>query len=312
MDNVSAAKTNIETTSKPEKRPLGVKIRRFFHRERRINRSAAGNGLLFALMAICAVFMSMPLIMTINNAFKPLDELFQFPPRILVRYPTMENFGDLFVLMTDSWVPFSRYMLNTIIITGFGTVGHVIVAAMAAYPLAKHSFKGQKFLFSMVVLAMMFNWVAIQIPSYIVVTLLGINNTHLALILPAWSFSMGLFLMKQFMEQIPTSIIESARIDGAGEFKIFWRIVMPNVKPAWLTLAIFQFQALWINTGQMFLRSEELRPLQFAMQFIQHGGAARVGASAAVGLILAAVPITFFLICQSNILETMTTSGLKD
>jgi ABC-type glycerol-3-phosphate transport system permease component len=304
--------SSVETNSRPEKRPLGVKIRRFFHREKKINRSAAGNGLLFALMAICGVFMAMPLIMLTNTALKPLDEIFQFPPRILVRYPTMENFSDLFVLMSDSWVPFSRYILNTIIITGFGTVGHIVVASMAAYPLAKHKFKGQNLLFAMIVLAMMFNWVAIQIPSYIIITFLGINNTYLALILPAWSFSMGLYLMKQFMEQLPTSIIESARIDGAGEFRIFWRIVMPNVKPAWLTLAIFQFQALWLNTGAMFLRSEELRPMQFALQFVQHGGAARAGAAAAVGFVLAAVPITFFLICQSHILETMTTSGLKD
>jgi len=285
---------------------------RLFHRERRINRSAAGNGLLFALMAICGVFMAMPLVMIVNNALKPLDEIFQFPPRIFVRNPTLDNFSDLFSIMNESWVPFSRYIINTIIITGSGTVGHVILASMAAYPLAKHNFKGQKLLFSMVILSMMFSWTVTQIPNYMIITVLGINNTHLALILPACAFGMGLYLMKQFMEQMPDSIIESARLDGAGEFRIFWRIIMPNVKPAWLTLAIFQFQHLWGNTGYLFLRNEELKPLQFAMQFITHGGVQRAGASAAVAFIIAAIPITFFLICQSNILETMTTSGLKD
>ncbi|MCL2694222.1 MAG: carbohydrate ABC transporter permease [Oscillospiraceae bacterium] len=283
-----------------------------FHREKKINRSAAGNGLLFVLMAICGVFMALPLVMIVNNALKPLDEIFQYPPQIFVRNPTFENFTDLFVLMNDSWVPFSRYILNTIIITGCGTVGHVILASMAAYPLAKHEFRGKKLLFSLVVLSMMFSWTVTQIPNYMIITALGINNTYLALILPASAYGMGLYLMKQFMEQMPDSIIESARLDGSGEFGVFWKIIMPNVKPAWLTLAIFQFQTLWGNTGYLFLRDEELKPLQFAMQSITHGGAQRAGASAAVAFILAAIPITFFLVCQSNILETMTTSGLKE
>ncbi|MDR2532249.1 MAG: carbohydrate ABC transporter permease [Oscillospiraceae bacterium] len=310
MDGTVSIKTEEALTAQTSK-PRIIK-KRFIRRQRKINRSAAGNGLLFLLMAICGVFMALPLVMIINNALKPLDEIFQFPPRILVRNPTLENFSDLFVLMSDSWVPFSRYILNTIIITGCGTVGHVICASMAAYPLAKHKFRGQKVLFSLVVLSMMFSWTVTQIPNYMIITYLGINNTHLALILPASAFGMGLYLMKQFMEQIPDSIIESARLDGAGEFRIFWRIIMPNVKPAWLTLAIFQFQHLWGNTGHLFLRSEELRPLQHAMQFITHGGVQRAGASAAVAFIIAAIPITFFLICQSNILETMTTSGMKD
>ncbi|MCL2697671.1 MAG: carbohydrate ABC transporter permease [Oscillospiraceae bacterium] len=295
-----------------KEKPRRIGKFRPFRRERKINRSAAGNGLLFALMAICGVFMAMPLVMIVNNALKPLDEIFQFPPRIFVRYPTLENFTDLFVLMSDSWVPFSRYILNTVIITGCGTVGHVIFASMAAYPLAKHEFKGKNVMFSLVILSMMFSWTVTQVPNYLIITALGINNTHLALILPACAFGMGLYLMKQFMEQIPNSIIESARLDGASEFRIFWQIIMPNVKPAWLTLAIFQFQQMWVNTGHLFLRSEELRPLQHALQFIAQGGVQRAGAAAAVAFIIAAIPITFFLICQSYILETMTTSGMKD
>ena len=146
----------------------------------------------------------------------------------------------------------------------------------------------------------------------LIISWLGINNTYAALVLPAWSFGMGLYLMKQFMEQLPDSLMESARLQGANEWQIFWRIVMPNVKPAWLTLAIFQFQQMWANTGSMFLRSEELKPLQYALQQIAAGGTARAGASAAVTFIIAAVPIIFFLLCQSNVLETMTTSGMKE
>jgi ABC-type glycerol-3-phosphate transport system permease component len=263
-------------------------------------------------MIIFGLFMVLPLVMIVNNALKPLDELFQFPPKIFVRNPTLENFTDLFVLMNDTWVPFSRYILNTIIITVGGTVGHVIIASLAAYPLAKHNFPGKNILFSMVILSMMFSWTVTQIPNYMIISWLHINNTYLALILPAWQFGMGLYLMKQFMEQLPDSLMESARLDGASEYKIFWTIVMPNVKPAWLTLAIFQFQQMWGNTGGMFLRDEELKPLQYALQQITAGGTARAGASAAVTFIIAAIPITFFLICQSNILETMTTSGMKE
>ena len=272
----------------------------------------AGNGILFFLMFICGIFMALPLIMIVNNALKPLDEIYQFPPKIFVRNPTLENFSDLFVLMNNSWVPFSRYIFNTIIITGGGMVGHVILASLAAYPLAKHTFPGKKTLFNMVVLSMMFSWTVTQIPQYLIISWLHINNTYAALILPAFSFGMGLYLMKQFMEQLPDSLMESARLDGATEWKIFWSIVMPNVKPAWLTLAIFQFQQMWGNTGSTFLRDEDLKPLQYALQQISAGGTARAGAAAAVTFIIAAVPITFFLICQKNVLETMTSSGMKD
>ena len=179
---------------------LEKKMRRKARRGRKLNRSLAGNTVLFILMGICGVFMVLPLVMIVNNALKPLDEIYQFPPRIFVRNPTLTNFSDLFVLMNESWVPFSRYILNTIIITLGGMAGHVIVASMAAYPLAKHKFPGKSLLFSMVVLSLMFSVTVTQIPQYLIISWLGINNTYAALILPAWSFGMGLYLMKQFME----------------------------------------------------------------------------------------------------------------
>ncbi|MCL2361521.1 MAG: carbohydrate ABC transporter permease [Defluviitaleaceae bacterium] len=281
--------------------------------KRKINRSLGGTIALFLFIALVGAFMALPLIFTVNNAFKPLDEFFLFPPRFWVRNPTTNNFADLFILMAESWVPFSRYILNSIFITGAGTFGHVIIAAAAAYPLAKHEFKGKAVLFSIVVLSLMFSPQVTAIPNYMVITLLGFNNTYAALIVPAFAFSLGLYLMKQFMEQIPDSLLESAQIDGASEYRTFFSIVMPNVKPAWLTLAILMFQQLWGNTGGMFIRSEQLRPLNFALLLITQGGVpARAGASAAVGLIIMSVPITFFIISQSSIIETMTTSGMKE
>ena len=287
-------------------------LRKLFHRQKQLNRSAAGNTILFVLMAICAVFMALPLVMIVNNALKPLDEILRYPPQIFVRNPNLDNFSDLFVLMKSSWVPFSRYILNTLIITAIGTVAHVLLASAAAYALAKLDFIGKNVLFQMVVLSLMFSAAVTAIPNYMIVSWLGINDTYAAVILPAFASSLGLYLMKQFIEQIPDSLIESCRLDGASEFQIYWKLIMPNVKPAWLTLAIFQFQALWGNTGSTFLRSEQLKPLQYALNQIVQGGVSRAGAGAAVQFIVAAVPILVFIISQSNIIETMTTSGMKD
>jgi len=290
------------------------KLTKYFKikRQHKLNRSRAGNALLFSLMIVCGIFMVYPLVMILNNAFKPFDELFRYPPKLFVQNPTWKNFKDLFVLMNNSWVSFGRYIINTIIITGGGTIGHIIIASMAAYPLAKMAIPGKKILFGIVVMALMFNGTVTSIPNYMIISYLGLNNTYLALLLPAFSSSLGLYLMKQFMEQLPDSLLESARLDGAGEMKIFLNIVMPNVKPAWVTLAIFQFQALWGNTGSGFLRSEQLKPLQYALYQVASGGVMRQGAAAVVQLIVAAIPITFFLICQSQIIETMTTSGMKE
>lgn len=293
--------------SKKEKKPI------FKHRKnRKLNRSRAGNALMFAVMIICGIFMVIPLVMIANNAFKPFDELFQYPPKLFVQNPTFKNFKDLMVIMNNSWVPFTRYLLNTLILVGGGTLGHILLASMAAYPLSKIRFPGKEMLFSIVVLALMFNATVTAIPNYVIISELGLNDTYWAIILPACASSLGLYLMKQFMEQLPDSLLESARLDGAGEMKIFFNIVMPNVKPAWVTLAIFQFQAMWANTGSGFLRSEELKPLQYALYQVSSGGVARQGAAAVVQLIIALIPITFFLVCQNQVIETMTTSGMKE
>ncbi|MBO5097134.1 MAG: carbohydrate ABC transporter permease [Agathobacter sp.] len=288
--------------------------RRFFKhkKNRQLNRSRAGNAVMFIVMIICGIFMAVPLVMIVNNAFKPFDELFQYPPKLFVQNPTTDNFRDLMVLMNNSWVPFSRYLLNTLIITGGGTIGHILLASMAAYPLAKLKIPGKNIIFGVVVLALMFNGTVTSIPNYMIISKMGLNNTYLALILPACASSLGLYLMKQFMEQLPDSLLESARLDGASELKIFFTIVMPNVKPAWVTLAIFQFQAMWANTGSGFLRSEELKPLQYALYQVAGGGVMRQGAAAVVQLIIALIPICFFLICQNQVIETMTTSGMKE
>jgi len=281
-------------------------------RTKKLSRSLGGTIALFIFIGIFAAFMGMPMLLTVMNALKPLDELVYFPPRLFVRNPTLSNFSDLFIIMQDSWIPFSRYILNSFIITGLGTLGHLIFASAAAYPLAKNKFPGGSFLMAVVVLSLMFSPVVTGIPNFLIVTRLGLIDSYWSLILPAFSAPLGLYLMKQFMEQIPDSLIESARLDGCLEVGIWWRIVMPNVKPAWLTLIILQFQALWANTGGVFIQSEELRPITFAMSMVAGGGIARQGAGAAVMFITMIVPVTFFVVSQSRIVETMATSGMKE
>ncbi|QGH33490.1 ABC transporter permease subunit [Gracilibacillus salitolerans] len=279
---------------------------------KRLNRSLPVTTLLFLFLAVFGMFMALPLVYAVNNAFKPLDELFIFPPRFFVRNPTLDNFYDLVAVMGDSWVPISRYFFNTILITVFGTGGHIIFASMAAYPLAKYKFPGSKVIFQIVILALMFSPHVTAIPNYLVMSGLGWIDSYLSLIIPAMAFPLGLFLMKQFMEQIPDAMLEAAKIDGASEFHIFWKIVMPNVKPAWLTLLILQFPILWGTNGGNFIYSEELKTLNYALEQITEAGIARAGVGAAVALILMSVPIILFIVSQSKVIETMSSSGMKD
>jgi ABC-type glycerol-3-phosphate transport system permease component len=289
-----------------------VRIALRLGRQKRINRSWQVDFLLFILLGLFGAFMAIPLIYTINNAFKPLDELFLFPPTIFVRNPTFNNFPDLFHLMAKSWVPFSRYIFNTVFITLVGTVGHVILASAAAYPLAKYNFRGSKSLFTIIVLSLMFSSQVTAIPNFMTMSWLGWVDTYWAVIIPAFAFPLGLYLMKQFIEQIPMALIESAKIDGANEYRIFWTIVMPLVKPAWYTLIILLFQMLWATDGGGFIYSEELKTMHFAMGQIAAGGIARAGVAAAVALLLMVVPIVMFVITQSKIIQTMASSGIKE
>ena len=279
---------------------------------KRLNRSLGGDVANIVILVIFGSFMVLPMIYAISNAFKPLDEIFMFPPRFFVRNPTTDNFRDLFLLMAQSWVPFSRYIFNTLFTTAAGTAGHVVIASMAAFALEKHKFPGSKLFFNIVVTSLMFSPVVTAIPNYLVMARLNWLDTYLALIVPAFGYSLGLFLMKQFMVTIPDSLLESARMDGAVDMKTFWTKAMPCVKPAWLTLIIFSFQTLWGATGSTFIYSEELKTLPYALNQILMGGFARAGVGAAVILLMMIVPVVLFMVTQSSIIQTMSTSGLKE
>lgn len=278
-----------------------------------LSRSAGGDAGITVVLTILGAFMFLPMVYAISQAFKPLDELWMYPPRFFVRQPTFKNFTDLFTLMNDSWVPFSRYIFNTVFTTLMGTFGHLFIASMCAYALAKIKFPGGKFAFKTIRMSLMFSSTVGGITSFMIMTALHLVDSYLAIIIPAWGATMGLYLMKQHMEStVPDTVLESARLDGASEIRTYWTIAMPMVKPAWLTLIILSFQGLWQQGSSIYIYSEQLKSINYAIGQIMAGGIKRAGASSASGVLMMMVPIIVFVISQSNIIETMGSSGMKD
>jgi len=266
---------------------------------------------IFLVLFAGAAFMALPLVFAVSQSLKPLNELFLFPPQFFVRHPTLDNFYDLFVLMAKSWVPTTRYLFNSLLIVTLGTVGNVLFGSMCAYALSKHDFPGKKLLNETILLSLMFAPAVLTIPNYLTISYLGWVNTYWSIIVPAWASTLGVFLMRNFIDaMVHDSLLEAARIDGATEFDCYWRIVMPIVKPAWLTLIILTFQSLWGQDGGMYIYAEQLKPLPYALSQIMGGGVGRAGVAAAVTVLLMAVPITVFVFNQSKIVQTMGTSGI--
>ena len=278
-----------------------------------LNRSYGGDIGIGFFLFLMGLFLFIPMYYTVIQSLKPLDELWMFPPRFYVTSPTFNNFKDLFNLMNTSWVPFSRYIFNTVFISVSGTFGNLLLSSMCAYALAKIKFPGRNTIFALIVASLMFHSTVSAIANFITLSWLGWIDTYLARIVPAWCTSLGLYLMKQFMEtNVNNAVLESARIDGATEWKTFWVIAMPMVKPAWLTLVCYSFKDLWNSGASIYIQSEQLKSFNYAVSQLVSDGISRQGASAAATVISMLVPILVFVISQSNIIETMGSSGMKD
>ena len=276
-------------------------------------RSRGGDAGITFILIVLGAFMFIPMYYVVIQSLKPLDELWMFPPRFYVAQPTFKNFKDLFTLMSGNLVPFSRYIFNTIFTSVAGTAGHLFIASLAAYAMAKIKFPGGRSMFKLVRTSLMFHSTVTAVTSFILMSVLDIVDTYWAIIIPAWGSTLGLYLMKQFMDtNVTNAVLESSRLDGASELRTFWTIAMPMVKPAWLTLIIYSFQGLWNQGASIYIHSEQLKSLNYAIQQITAGGIKRAGASAAATVIMMLVPISVFVITQSNIIETMGSSGMKD
>ena len=276
-------------------------------------RSAGGDAGITFVLVILGLFMFIPMYYVIIQSLKPLDELWMFPPRFYVMRPTGSNYSDLFTLMSGGLVPFTRYIFNTIFTSVAGTFGNLIFSSMAAYAMAKIKFPGGKAMFKTVRTSLMFHKTVTAVTCFMLMSTFKIIDTYWAIIIPAWGTTLGLYLMKQFMEgSVADAVLESSRLDGASEFRTFWIVAMPMVKPGWLTLIVYSFQDLWNAGASMYIHSEQLKSLNYAIQQITAGGIKRAGASAASLVLMMLVPISVFVITQSNIIETMGSSGMKD
>lgn len=269
----------------------------------------------YVILAPFVAFMLLPIIFIFNHAFKPMAELFAYPPKFFVKNPSFINFRTLFRESQISSIPLSRYIFNSVVVVVVVLFLSVLITTMAGYVLSKKRFRSKKVLLEINNVALMFVATAVTIPRYLVVDFLGIQDTMLAHILPLLVMPVGLFLVKQFIDQVPDTLIEAAVIDGSTEFQIYRKIIVPLIKPAIATVTILAFQLVWNNleTSQLFVTSDSLRTLAFYMNTLASGSniVAGQGVAAAASLIMFIPNLILFIILQSNVMSMMSHSGIK-
>lgn len=279
---------------------------------RRYTRSRFGNFVIFTFLTVVGLVSVLPMVYCVCTAFKPLEELLIFPPRFFVSRPTWENFTALPTLLGNLHVPLSRYIFNSLFITGVSTALQILAASLAAFVFSKTNVKGRVALFYIVQFSLLYNGYTLAIPQFLIFNWTHIVDTYWVYILPAIPSSMGVFLMKQYMDSsIPGTLIEAAKIDGASLFRIYGSLIMPISRPAWMTLLLFSFQSMWSAVPSGTVYSESLKTLPYVMSSISSGGTARAGSAMAVTVMLMIPPILVYFISQSNVMETMSTAGMK-
>ncbi len=280
---------------------------------KRFTRSKVGNFFYMFFLLLAGLFTMLPLIYSILTSFKPIDELLIFPPRFFVKRPTISNYLVLPDLLSGLQIPFSRYIFNSIFVSIVTTFLYIISSSMAAFALSKGKFKGRNAYFWIIQIALMFNTYTLSIPSYLVYSKLHLIDTYWIYILPNLASTLGVFLVKQYIEgYVPDALLEAAKIDGAGYFHAFWKIVMPTIKPAWLTLTLFGFRDIWVNVPSTTIFTEKIKTLPMITSQITAGGIARSGSAMAMTVIMMIPPIAVYLISQSNVIEAMTSAGIKE
>lgn len=268
----------------------------------------------YAILVPLSIFMILPVVYLINQAFKPLGELYAFPPTIFVRNPTFKNFKDLLALSGSTGVPLSRYLMNSVIIALLTILLNLIITISAAYVFSKKKFKIKNALFGINEMALMFVATAVSIPRYIVIQKTGLIDTWAAHILPALAMPVGLFLVKQFVDQIPDALIEAAIMDGAKDFKIIQKIIVPLTLPALATTVVLTFQSVWSATeaSNNFISNDTMRTLAFYLNSLAtNNTVAASGMAAAASTILFLPNLIIFIIMQSKVMNTMAHSGIK-
>lgn len=287
------------------------------HRAKRFKKPKVSAVLVNILIGLVLAFSMLPLLYLVCTAFKPLDELLKFPPQFLVYRPTTRNFTNLVTALSASSVPFVRYVFNSLYVTVITVALTVVVSALGAYGLVVFVPVGSKTIMSIVIAALMFSTFVTQIPTYIIVVGMGLYNNYLALILPKIAVAYNFFLMERFTRQVPRELIEAGRIDGAGHLAIFWKVMMPMLRPAWATLVVLSFTSIWNDAFSplVFISSQAMKTLPIALQTIAGGTGSsdlsRAGATMAAALITTAPTIILFVMMQKKVMQTMAFSGIK-
>ncbi|MGA0097615.1 MAG: carbohydrate ABC transporter permease [Bacilli bacterium] len=262
-----------------------------------------------------AIFMGLPIVYIFNHAFKPLVELFEWPPRFFVQNPTFDNFIDLFAVTSSTGIPMSRYLFNSIIITALTVFASIIIGSLAGFALSKLDFRFKASLMWVNNIAIMFVGASVSIPRYLVIEALGLIDSFWVHIIPGLAIPVGLFLIKQFIDQIPKDLIEASKVDGANNLQIYWHVILPLIKPALATIAIVAFQSVWNNSevSNLFINDESLKTFAFYMGTLTTTGnaVAGQGMAAAASLIMFIPNLVIFIILQRNVMNTMVHSGIK-
>lgn len=275
---------------------------------------SAGQLKFYCILLPLAMFMVLPVIMTVNRAFMPLGELFAFPPHIFAKDPTLNNFKSLFAVSSTTGVPLSRYLLNSVIVTLLTVLLNLMITIFGAYAFAKKRFKGKNLLFEINQLALMFVPTAVAISRYLVIVELELTDTWLVHVLPLAAMPVGLFLVKQFMDQIPDALIEAAVIDGANELTIISKIVVPVVRPALATSVVLTFQQVWmaVEASNNYITDDSMRTLAYFLNSLStNNTVAAAGMAAAASVILFVPNLIIFVCMQSQVMNTMSHSGIK-
>ena len=280
---------------------------------KRYTRSTAGSIFYFLILIFAGIFMVFPMVYCLITSIKPLDELLIFPPKFFVSRPTLQNYKALPALLSNLQIPISRYIFNSLFITLISTFLTIVAGSLAAFTFSKSKVKGVKVLFTIVQVMLLYSTVTLGVPQYLIFSKFKMIDTYWIYILPAIPSAVNCFLLKQFMDvSVPDTLLEAASIDGAGVMKTYWKIVMPVMKPAWMTVLLFSFQGMWSTVPQGTIFSEQLKTLTYVMSSVSAGGIARSGSSMAITVLLMLPPILVFLITQSNVMETMSSSGIKE
>ena len=270
---------------------------------------------MYLVLVPLALFMSLPIVFIICHAFKPIEELFAFPPRFFVQNPSLDNFVKLSRQASAGGITLSRYIFNSLVVTSLVLLASILMSSMAAFALSKLKFRGKGVLMEINNLAMMFVPIAVIIPRYLLIDRLGLIDSYAAHILPLLAMPVGMFMVKQFTDQVPDSLVEAAIVDGAGYFTVYRKIMLPMVGPAIATVAILAFQSVWNNTetSTMYINKESMRTLTFYMNTLASNtnAVAGQGTAAAASMIMFLPNLILFILMQGRVMNTMAHSGLK-